>query len=320
MKKIVYSLFVFLLIAAFLPSTVSAKTLNDDKVVFGGTFNLSDGDTLNGNLIILGGTATLDQDSTVTGDIVLLGGTLTAGGTVNGNVIVVGGSAHLKKSAYVFGDLITASSSVEQDNGATIAGTVRQNFTTPFRVPFSSEDQTSPETKPGFTAPDLNPLLKTSRIGFRSFGVAILAMLLAMIFPNALKRVIHPILTAPIISGGFGLLTIFLAPVVLVMIAITFNWYPCLTPWDSGPCICRFPGLGCNWNRNREPSCPWLQITMAYSCKCRSGYFTADPGYSNHWAYLLYWLDHSIPFQYARIRRGYPNQIGYPRICKKYNC
>ena len=226
MKKIVYSLLVFLLIAAFLPSTVSAKTLNDDKVVIGGTFKLSDGDTLNGDLIILGGTATLAQDSTVTGDIVLIGGTLTAGGTINGNVIVVGGSAHLKSSAYVFGDLVTASSSYEQDNGATIAGSVQQNFTTPFRVPFSNEDQPSPETKPGFTAPDLNPLLKTSRIGFRSFGVAILAMLLAMIFPNGLKRVIHPVLTAPLVSGGFGLLTVFLAPVVLVMIAITIIGIP----------------------------------------------------------------------------------------------
>jgi hypothetical protein len=226
MKKIVYSFFVFLLIAAFLPSTVSARTLNDDKVVFGGTFKLSDGDTLNGNLIILGGAATLDQDSTVTGDIVLVGGTLTVGGNVNGSVIVVGGSAHLKNSAYVFGDLITSSSSVDQDAGATIAGSVRQNFILPFPVPFSGNKQPSPEVKPGITVPNLNPLLETSRIGFRSFGVAILAMLLAMILPNALRRVIHPILTAPLISGGFGLLTVFLAPVVLIMIAITIIGIP----------------------------------------------------------------------------------------------
>jgi hypothetical protein len=226
MKKLLYSLLVFLLIAAFLPSTVSAKTLNDDKVVFGGTFKLSEGDTLNGDLIILGGTATLVQDSTVTGDIVLVGGALTSGGTVNGNVIVVGGSAHLKSSAYIFGDLITASSSVEQDSGATIAGSVKQNFTIPFPVPFSGNKQPSPDIKPGITVPNLNPLLETSRIGFRSFGVAILAMLLAMILPNSLKRVIHPILTAPIIAGGFGLLTVFLTPIVLVMIAITIIGIP----------------------------------------------------------------------------------------------
>ncbi len=226
MKKLIYSLLVFLIIAAFLPSTVSAKTLNDDKVVFGGTFKLSNGDTINGSLIVIGGIATLAEDSTVTGDIVLVGGTLTVGGIVNGNMIVVGGSAHLKNSAYVFGDLITASSSIEQDTGATIAGTVQQNFSIPFQVPFSGNNQTSPETKPGITVPDLNPLLKTSRIGFRSFGVAILAMLLALVVPNTVNRVIHPILTAPIISGGFGLLTIFVAPIVLVMIAITLIGIP----------------------------------------------------------------------------------------------
>jgi cytoskeletal protein CcmA (bactofilin family) len=226
MNKLIYSLLVFLIIAAFLPSTVSAKTLNDDKVVWGGTFKLGDSDTLKGNLIVIGGTATLAEDSTVTGDIVLIGGTLTVGGNVNGSMIVVGGSANLKNSAYVFGDLITASSSVEQDAGATIAGTVQQNFTIPFQVPFSGDNQTSPETKPGITVPDLNPLLKTSRIGFRSFGVAILAMLLALVVPNMVKRVIHPILTAPIISGGFGLLTIFVAPIVLVMIAITLIGIP----------------------------------------------------------------------------------------------
>jgi hypothetical protein len=226
MRKLIYSLLFFLIIAAFLPSTVSAKTLNDDKVVFGGTFKLSDGDTLNGDLIIIGGTATVSQGSTVTGDIVLVGGTLTAGGTVNGNVIVVGGSAHLKSSVYVFGDLITTSSSIDQETGATIAGSVRQNFVLPFQVPFSGNNQTKPEIKPGITVPDLNPLLKTSRIGFRSFGVAILAMLLALVLPNMVKRVIHPVLTAPLISAGFGLLTIFVAPLALAMIAITLIGIP----------------------------------------------------------------------------------------------
>jgi hypothetical protein len=38
--------------------------------------------------------------------------------------------------------------------------------------------------------------------------------------------VIHAILIAPIISGGFGLLTIFVAPIVLVMIAITLIGIP----------------------------------------------------------------------------------------------
>jgi len=168
----------------------------------------------------------LIENSTVTGDIVLIGGTLNADGIVNGSVIVVGGSAHLKSSAYIFGDLITASSNFEQDTGATIAGTTRQNFILPFHLPFSGNNQIKPEIKPGLNLPDLNPLLKTSSIGFRSFGVAILAMLLAMILPNAVKRVIRPILTAPIISGGFGLLTIFVAPLVLIMIAITLIGIP----------------------------------------------------------------------------------------------
>ncbi len=45
--------------------TTSAFTTTrpqDDKVVFGGTYVLSDGETLTGNLVILGGAVTLEQE------------------------------------------------------------------------------------------------------------------------------------------------------------------------------------------------------------------------------------------------------------------
>lgn len=230
MKKIVYSLIIFFLLVTAFPATVSADSLKDDKVVLGGSYSLDSGETLDGSLIIIGGTASLAEGSTITGDVVLTGGTITAAGTINGDIVLIGGSAQLKGTVHVLGNMVSASSTVSQDEGATIDGKIQEHATIPFLLPFSTSKPSLPNTVPQVAKPKidlhLDPLMTAFGIGFRSFVLAILAMLLSMFFPNAIRKISRAILTAPIASGGIGFLTAILAPLVLVLIAITLIGIP----------------------------------------------------------------------------------------------
>ena len=84
MKKITQILIFVLVISALLiPSTVSASGFRDDKVIFGGNFTLNEGETLNGDLVVFGGNVNLRTSSTVNGDTVVLGGNVSVDGTIN---------------------------------------------------------------------------------------------------------------------------------------------------------------------------------------------------------------------------------------------
>lgn len=230
MKKIIYSLFIVFLLAAAFPSAVSAKAVHDDKVVLGGSYSLESGETLDGSLIIIGGTATLAEGSTITGDIVLTGGTMTAGGDIEGDLILIGGSATLQKTVHVHGNMVSASSTVNQAEGAVIDGKIQDHATIPFQLPFSTGNPSTPSGVPQATKPtfDLNhnPIMTAFGIGFRSFVLAILAMVLSMFFPNAIKKISRAAMSAPIASGGIGFLTSILAPLVLALIALTLIGIP----------------------------------------------------------------------------------------------
>ncbi len=53
------------LVATLATSAFTASGPQDDKVVFGGSYELASGESLNGNLVVLGGVVTLEQGSIV---------------------------------------------------------------------------------------------------------------------------------------------------------------------------------------------------------------------------------------------------------------
>ena len=70
--KYQFTLLMCLVLTAFLAtSAFTTSTPQDDKVVFGGNYVLTDNEILNGNLIALGATISLEQGSNVNGDAVL---------------------------------------------------------------------------------------------------------------------------------------------------------------------------------------------------------------------------------------------------------
>ena len=227
MKYLKLLTYLFVIAALLWPGTAFARDLMDDKVVFGGTYTLTEGETLNGNLVVFGGAITLEKDSTVNGDVVLMGGTVDSQGTINGNMVGIGGVLQLGEAASVNGDLVTIGASLQREAGSEISGDVVQGLSFPYQFNFPSEMQFENVQPP---APAINvspnPVLKVVWFTFRMFIWAALAVLLVIFFDTQTDRVARAALEQPLITGGAGFLTALLAPLALIALTITLILIP----------------------------------------------------------------------------------------------
>jgi hypothetical protein len=215
--KILSAILLTALILAVFPMTALAAS--PEVVVVGNNYTLESGQTLTDDLFVLGGNVQLMSGSTVIGNVIILGGNAQAGGTINGNLVVLGGSLTLESTFILNGNLTTAGGSVDQAPGARINGQVYRNESNPSFV-FPNGIQIPTIT------PNFNPALKVGGYFFGIFIWALVAMLVAMFLPTQLTRTLHTELSQPLLSGGLGLLTIIIAPIILVLLAITI----CLSP------------------------------------------------------------------------------------------
>ncbi|MGD2156447.1 MAG: polymer-forming cytoskeletal protein [Anaerolineales bacterium] len=218
-------IFVLLILTLAWPGIASAKELQDDEVVFGGTFTLASGDSLDGSLVVFGGAVSLEQDSTVNGDVVLIGGTIEIDGLVNGNLVGVGGALRLNSHAVINGDLTTIGATLRREEGSQVGGQVNLGVNLPFQ--FSSPEGLG---IPGVSVPEVgfrfNPVLDVIWFFFRVFMWAALAILLVLFFKEPVDRIAHVAINQPIISAGSGLLTAILAPIVLIVVTLTIILIP----------------------------------------------------------------------------------------------
>ncbi len=223
LMKVLALLFVALALLAA-PTTAHAQDGGDDgKVVMGGSYRLSSGQTLNGSLAVFGGQATIDDGARVNGDVVLSGGTLTVNGEVNGNIAVLGGTIFLGSSAHVSGDVRTLGGTVNKDPAAQVDGSISSgpsdlNFNLPRRFPFS--------IFPDGLGNVLTPIWQFMLNVLQGLVLALIAVLLAMFAPAPIQRVATSITTQPLVSGAIGLLTFMVAPVVILLLALTILLIP----------------------------------------------------------------------------------------------
>lgn len=216
--KLVFALTLVTWLILALPGTALAA--QPVKVIVGGAYTLEAGETLDEDLIIVGGSAVLEQGSIVNGSIYLLGGRLEINGTVNGDVVATGGYLEVGESAVVDGDITSAGGYVEQSLGAQISGEVRSDAagTLPRLLPSLSKLPTI-----NFS---LSPVWKGLWFLAQVLLLSALAVLIALFFPAHLERVDRTITLQPLIAGGMGLLTGFMAPFVALFLVITI----CLIP------------------------------------------------------------------------------------------
>ena len=224
MKRIVLASLV-LILAFALPTTAFAGGLYDSRVVFGGSFTLGSGEILHGDLAVFGGAAVLHKGSAVEGTVALIGGNLDANGEIDGDLVVVGGNATLGASAVVRGDVWEIGGNVSRGT-ARIEGDYYEGEG--LDIPYNFDDFNFDFTRTfrGFPGSWISLQTRVIAYLFQSFMLAALAVLVLIFWPNPTGRVASTVIGQPLATGGIGLLTIVVAPILFLLLMITI----CLIP------------------------------------------------------------------------------------------
>jgi hypothetical protein len=201
-----------------------------DRVIFG-DFTLTSGKTNQGDLVIIGGNVTIEEGATVIGTMAVIGGNLTIYGSVMGDLVSVGGSGKISDTAYVEGSLVSIGSSLSISDDATILGETVFELDDSVQIPpvTIAPDTITPPQSPRVTistSPGIEFLRKLFSTSFMVLALAALGLLIGILFPNHLKKTAKSIVHEPVKSGVLGLLTIFAAPIVLGILAITIILLP----------------------------------------------------------------------------------------------
>jgi hypothetical protein len=224
MKRTLVLASLVLILAFALPVSAFAGGLQEGRVVFGGTYTLRSGETLDGDLAILGGAAFLEQGSTIDGNVIVLGGNLDADGEIKGDLVVIGGNANLGPNTVVRGDAVTFGGNVNTGN-ARIEGDLVSGEGLDFPLEFRwGRDIVLPWRT--FTGFRISTEARVIGFLFQCFMLAALAVLVVIFWPNPTGRVASAVVDQPVVAGGLGLLTIIVAPILLILLMITI----CLAP------------------------------------------------------------------------------------------
>lgn len=211
---------VFLLLFAWFasPAPARAQGQDGDKYVLGGSYVLPEGEEITGSLYVFGGSADLETGSRVEGDIYLLGGSLSIDGTVDGDISALGGSLSLGNSAVVEGDLHYTGGSLDRSTGAEIHGEIDQSIS---GLPFNP----LPFRTPRFWV-EGNPIFEGLWFFLRAFLWAAGAILAALLFPHAVRRIAGAARSQPVLAVLMGILTAILTPLALILLVITIIGIP----------------------------------------------------------------------------------------------
>ncbi len=210
-----------LVLALMFPTQAFAQGPDDGKVVVGGSYTLEEDDTLDGDLAIFGGTAILEEGSTVNGAIVISGGSLTINGTVDGDVTAIGGNVVLGSTSVIDGDVNVVGGNLSKEDGYTVDG--RINIGQPGDFEFDVPNVPSIR-EPGRV--DFSPIGDFMWGIFRALALSALAMLVALFVVQPTQRVKSHIISQPVMAGAFGLLTLVVAPALIVVLSITLILIP----------------------------------------------------------------------------------------------
>jgi hypothetical protein len=227
MKKTAY----LVLLTALLIMPVGTAFADDgtlhDRLIIGQNFTLPAGETLDGDLVVLAGEATIEKGALIQGDLVVIGGSLRLDGEALGSAVVIGGSASLGAASSVGRDLVALGGSFQRAEGSRIAGDIITNLSiTTERLPRATAvpSPTLPPD-PDFRF-DFGPIGTFASVLFQAFALGIVAMLLSAFLRPQLDRVAQAIQAQPFAAGSLGLLTVFLAPFAIVLMAITLILIP----------------------------------------------------------------------------------------------
>ncbi len=229
MFKKLLPILTFIAIAALIfPHPAAAAGLNDGRVILGDEFVLKSGEVLDGDLIVLGGDVELEEGSIVEGDVFVLGGDVTAAGRIDGDVAVLGGQISLEATAIVRGDISSLGGNLDRDPAAQVNGQVfsGQGVDVPFDFDFGFGAGEFVRPSVDMWRVRLSPLISLLWFGFRTVLLAALAVLVVMFWPTPAGRAAEAVVAQPVAAGGLGVITLVVAPALLLLLTITIILSP----------------------------------------------------------------------------------------------
>jgi hypothetical protein len=154
-----------------------------------------------------------------------MGGNAGIDGQVRGDLVMLGGNAGLGPKAVVNGNAVTLGGNLDRAPGSAIEGDVvaGDEFSFPFDFNLPMGGRVGPFNALHFR---FSPLLDVVWFGLRSLLVAALATLVVMFWPEPTARTARAVVAQPLLAGGLGLLTFLVAPVLLIVLAITIILSP----------------------------------------------------------------------------------------------
>ncbi len=218
MNKIMRTSF-FVLVGLLLLSLTGCVGLSatvEEGLVLGQSYRLESGETIDHDLTVIGGSVVIEDDATVNGDLAVMGGNVTVDGTIDGNVSVIGGTLSLEDNAVVRGDVTGLGGTIHKAKEAVIEGReMRANR--PWNV-------TTMRTPPVNVV--LDPIGGFLGAIFQALALGALAVLVNLFAARLMDRTGRSAVAQPIASGGVGLLTVVVAPALLILMAITIILLP----------------------------------------------------------------------------------------------
>ncbi len=121
MNRLTFLLFAIVVFLAAAVPSASAKTGKNDRVQFGSSINVSEGEQV-GDVVCIG--CSIRMAGTAYGDTVAVGGSVLVEGTVKGDVVSVGGGVRLSDIARVNGDVVTIGGGLSRDPSAEVKGDI----------------------------------------------------------------------------------------------------------------------------------------------------------------------------------------------------
>lgn len=209
---------------AFGGTIIVRGTVNGDVEAFGGDVRIEgnvagDVDAAAGNVWVLGtvsgnvdlaaGNVYVQPGSEIGGRLSVAAGNIVVAGSVGGNANLAGGSITLAETATFGGNVeYAADAGGFTDRGASVGGTITQ-----------VEDLDA--------GPWTGPVVPGWALSVYGLLVnLLLGALLLLVFPGFTTAVAERVVTDPLRTGGVGVLTLILVPVLLVLLAVTIVGIP----------------------------------------------------------------------------------------------
>jgi hypothetical protein len=199
--------FLLLLVAAMWPTVASAEVAGSvppvDQVVLRGDVVVARGEVV-GEIVVFRGSATVA--GVARGDVVVLDGPITIGGQVSGDVIALHGSVRLLATAQVAGS-VRAGGDVHQIEGAQVSGGIQHGVRFTLSGPLDV----------------LGPLLTSVAM---AVSILVVGLVLLLFAPRGAERIATAGRASPLVSAGWGLLSVIALPIVSIVAAATILGLP----------------------------------------------------------------------------------------------